>query len=54
MRQDEMKLQFIKQAVTRYRKLAQQQILNDPKFADFADQVHYLQQAKQETRMPVQ
>jgi hypothetical protein len=53
MRSDEMKLVFIKQAISDYRKLAQQQILNDPVHSDFAEYVRRIQADKQQSRMPV-
>jgi hypothetical protein len=52
-RQDEMKILFIKQAIHQYRTLAQQQILQDPRFADFAQHVEQLRAHKLETRLPV-
>ena len=53
IRSDEMKLTFIKQTISQYRQLAQQAILADPKYADFAEYVHRLQADKQQSRMPV-
>ena len=53
IRSDEMKLVFIKQAISQYRGLAQQAILNDPKFADFSAYVRRIQADKQQSRMPV-
>ena len=53
IRSDEMKLVFIKQAISDYRKQAQQAILNDPRFADFSAYVRRLQGDKQRARMPV-
>lgn len=53
MRSDEMKITFIKQAVSQYRQLAQQQIMADPRFRDFSERVGKMQAEKRETRMPV-
>lgn len=53
MRSDEMKVVFIKQAIAQYRQLAQQQIAQNPRFADFADYVNQLKADKQEARLPI-
>jgi hypothetical protein len=50
---DEHKLTFIKQTISQYRGLAQQAILNDPQFSDFARYVRQLQADQQQSRMPV-
>lgn len=56
IRSDEMKLVFIKQAISDYRELAQNAIMDDgqfPEFADFRAHVRRLQQDQQRARMPV-
>jgi hypothetical protein len=50
---DEHKLKFIKATISDFRKLAQQAILNDPQFADFAQYVRSIQSDKQQSRMPI-
>lgn len=51
-RKDEMKLVFIKSAITRYRQMAQQAIMADPQFADFAEYVNTLKYYKSQQRLP--
>lgn len=53
MRSDEMKLAFIKETISQYRKLAQQAILNDKRFEDFTAHVRAIQLEKQKARMPI-
>ena len=50
---DVMKLLFIKTTIAQYRTLAQQQIMSDPKFRDFADYVSHVKADKMQQRMPV-
>lgn len=50
---DEMKVKFISEWVHRFRKLAQNEIMNAPQFNDFAEYVRSLQGQKQQSRMPV-
>jgi hypothetical protein len=50
---DEHKLKFIKATISDFRKLAQQAILNDPQFSDFAQYVRSIQADKQQSRMPI-
>jgi hypothetical protein len=53
MRSDEMKLAFITKTIGDYRQLAQQEILNNPKFSEFRRYVETLRNDKQQRRMPV-
>lgn len=53
IRSDEMKLTMINQVVSNYRKAAQQAIMNDPKFKDFAEHVRAIKADKAEARLPV-
>lgn len=56
IRSDEMKLVFIKQAISDFRELAQNAIMDDrqfPEFADFRAHVRRLQQDQQRARLPV-
>jgi hypothetical protein len=53
MMSDETRREFISNTVSDYRKMAQQQILNDPQFAKFAKHVEYLKQYKRQSVMPV-
>lgn len=53
IRSDEMKIVFIKQVISQYRKLAQQAIMDDPEHKDFAEYVRKLKGAKMETMLPV-
>ena len=48
-----MKMVFIQNVISDYRKLAQQEILKDPQYSDFAQYVMSLRSDKQEQRMPV-
>lgn len=50
---DEKRRDFITNAVSHYRKLAQQQIMQDPKFAKFAETVNYIKGVHQQSKMPV-
>lgn len=43
---------FIQQQVSEFRRLAQQQIMNDPRFADFANEVSGKKQKKDDLRLP--
>jgi hypothetical protein len=49
---DETKLAFISKTIGDYRQLAQREILNDPRFSEFARMVQQLKQDKMERRMP--
>jgi hypothetical protein len=49
---DATKIKFINSTVNRYRKMAQKQILSDPKFAQFADEVAQIKQMKQAALLP--
>lgn len=53
MLSDEGRREFVENTISGYRKLAQRQILSDPKHAKFAAQITYLKQAAQQSRMPV-
>lgn len=53
MMPDEQRRGFIESTIKDYRKLAQQQILNDPKFKKFRESVDYVKAAQQESKMPV-
>lgn len=50
---DEGRREFIKNTVTDYRKLAQQQILSDPKFKQFRESIDYVKASQQQSKMPV-
>lgn len=50
---DESRRAFIKNTISDYRKLAQQQILQDPRFKDFATEIQHLKMLHQGSRMPV-
>jgi hypothetical protein len=50
---DDSRKEFIRNAVSNYRGMAQQQILNDPKFRDFANYVQRLKQIQQDAKQPV-
>lgn len=50
---DERKLNFISTTLAEYRRQAQQAILADPRFEDFAAYVQVLQMDQQQLRMPV-
>jgi hypothetical protein len=49
---DETKIKFINSTVNRYRKMAQHQILEDPKYIEFADNVRAIQETKRAALMP--
>lgn len=49
---DEMKLTFISKAVRDYRQAAQQQILNDPRFAEFSRTVQQMKMDRMQRRLP--
>lgn len=50
---DEGRRNFIEGAVRDSRKLAQQQILSDPKFKKFGEMINYIKGAQQQSKMPV-
>ncbi len=50
---DESQRQFIESTVRDYRKMAQQEILVNPGHAEFANLVHRMKGAKQQSKMPV-
>jgi hypothetical protein len=49
---DPTKIKFINTTIARYRKLAQQVIMEDPKHAEFADEVRQIQEARRAALMP--
>lgn len=51
---DAMKMRFIKETISSYRKQAQRAIMADPKFTEFARYVSMLKNDKQERSMPVE
>lgn len=53
MMSDDSRAAFIKNTVQDYRRLAQQQVINDPRFVDFAKTVDYLKAHKLEAKMPM-
>lgn len=53
MMSDESQQAFIQQTVQEYRKLAQREILNDPKHAAFAQEVARLKEIHRDTKLPV-
>lgn len=53
IRSDETKLIFINQVIAQYRQLAQQEIMNDPKYADFQAHVRATQALMNAARLPV-
>lgn len=53
MLSDDSRVAFIQAAIGDYRKLAQRQILADPKHAGFASEVRQLKQFSQRNKMPV-
>lgn len=53
MMSDEARRDFIVSTVSDFRRLAQYQIMNDPKFADFAAAINGMKQAQQQSKMPV-
>jgi hypothetical protein len=53
MMSDDSRREFIKSTVSDYRKLAQRQIMDDPKFAKFASEVQQLKQINMNMKMPV-
>lgn len=50
---DDSRRDFIKNTISDYRKLAQQQVLNDPKHSNFAQEIAYLKNHKFEMKLPV-
>lgn len=48
------KASFIKNTISEYRALAQQKIMSDPQYADFADHVWKRKERRQELRAPLQ
>jgi hypothetical protein len=50
---DENQRQFIENTVRSYRKLAQQEILANPKFANFAAEIEYIKSVQQQAKQPV-
>lgn len=50
---DDSRKQFITDAVSSYRAMAQQQILSDPKFRDFANHVQRLKEIHRDAQMPL-
>ena len=53
LQSDSNKLHYISNEIAKYRKKAQWQIMNDPRFTDFQGHIEYKQQIARERRMPV-